>query len=512
LLETDLDEEQRDYASTARTCSESLLSLINDILDLSKIEANKLELEHIDFEFESIVNETVDIVAARADGKGLELVTSIQPGFPSFVRGDPSRLRQVLVNLANNAVKFTERGEIVIRVTFVQRTEDAVLARFEVQDTGIGIHRERVGQLFQPFTQIDSSTTRKYGGSGLGLVIARRLVESMGGEIGVESEPDRGSTFWFTAALEIQAEGAAQNRALVSTAMRGQRMLVVDDNATNRRVACALLRSWGFRVEESESPVRALAMLREAVEHGDRFVVAILDYQMPEMSGIELGRAIKSDASLRATHLLLLTSVSGIGAAAKAKDSGFDGYLTKPAKPMHLHDCILSSLGADKSLSSQVQPRSALPDASSSAPGATNGARILLAEDNAVNTKVALKMLQRLGHRADSAQNGIEALAALKLARYDVILMDCQMPEMDGFEATREIRLREGAERHTPIVAMTANAMAGDREACLAAGMDDYVAKPVRLEDLADALLRWLPQHQTAGCAQPAARADQTAG
>ena len=512
LLDTDLDDEQRDYANTARTCSESLLSLINDILDLSKIEANKLELEHIDFELETVVSETVDMVAARADGKGLELVTSIQPGFPRFVRGDPGRLRQVLVNLANNAVKFTERGEVVIRVTFSERTEDAIMARFEVQDTGIGIHSERVGRLFQSFTQIDSSTTRKYGGSGLGLVIARRLVEAMGGRIGVESEPDRGSTFWFTTVLELQADGAAENRALVSTAMRGQRMLVVDDNATNRRVSCALLRSWGFRAEESESPERAVAMLREAVAQGDRFVVAILDYQMPGMSGIELGRAIKSDAKLRATHLLLLTSVSGIGAAAKAKESGFDGFLTKPAKPTHLHDCILTSLGAELASKAEVEPKSALPDCAAAVPGATGGARILLVEDNAVNTKVALKMLQRLGHRADAAQNGIEALAALKTARYDAILMDCQMPEMDGFEATREIRLREGSERHTPIVAMTANAMAGDRAACLAAGMDDYVSKPVRLADLADALLRWVPRDQAGGPASRPDHADKPAG
>jgi signal transduction histidine kinase/CheY-like chemotaxis protein len=510
LLDTDLDHEQRDYANTARTCSESLLSLINDILDLSKIEANKLELEQIDFDLETVVSETVDMVAARADVKGLELVTSIQPGFPRFVRGDPGRLRQVLVNLANNAVKFTERGEVVVRLTFSERTEDAMLVRFEVQDTGIGIHKERVGRLFQSFTQIDSSTTRKYGGSGLGLVIARRLVEAMGGQIGVESEPDRGSTFWFTTVLELQADGAAENRALVSTAMRGQRMLVVDDNATNRRVSCTLLRSWGFRAEESDSPVRALAMLRDAVAQGDRFVIAILDYQMPGMSGIELGRAIKADAKLRATHLLLLTSVSGIGAAAKAKESGFDGYLTKPAKPTYLRDFILTSLGAGAALTEEVQPKSALPD-TAAALGAKVGARILLVEDNVVNTKVALKMLQRLGHRVDAAQNGIEALAALKLARYDVILMDCQMPEMDGFEATREIRLREGSERHTPIVAMTANAMAGDRGTCLAAGMDDYVSKPVRLEDLAEALLRWLPRDADGGPSARSDHADKTA-
>jgi len=507
LLETKLDEEQRDYATTARTCSESLLSLINDILDLSKIEANKLELEHIDFDLETVVGETVDIVAARADGKGLELVTFVQPDFPRLVRGDPGRLRQVLVNLANNAVKFTEHGEVVIRVTFAKQSEHSIVVRFEVQDTGIGIHKERVGRLFQSFTQVDSSTTRKYGGSGLGLVIARRLVEAMGGQIGVESEPDRGSTFWFTAALELQPDGAAQNRALVSTAMRGQRVLVVDDNATNRRVACTLLRSWGFRVEESESPARALAMMREAAALGDRFVVGILDYQMPGMSGIELGRAIKADATICATHLLLLTSVSGVGAAARAKEMGFDGYLTKPAKPTHLHDCILASLGADTSLSATAQPKSALPEPRSVERNATNRVRVLLAEDNAVNKKVALKMLERLGHDADSAGNGVEALALLKLTRYDVILMDCQMPEMDGFETTREIRLREGSERHTPIIAMTANAMAGDRESCIAAGMDDYISKPVRLDDLSAALERWLPKgRNSAPASQPDAR------
>ena len=490
LLETELDDEQRDYADTARTCSESLLSLINDVLDFSKIDAGKLELEAIEFDLETVLDETIDIVATRAESKGIELITELSAEAHEGVRGDPGRLRQVLVNLVNNAVKFTDRGEIVVRVHRVAREENRALLRFEIADTGIGIPKERLAQLFQSFTQVDASTTRKYGGSGLGLVIAKRLAEAMGGEIGVESELGRGSTFWFTARFELQPPDAARQRELAATWARGQRVLIVDDNATNRRVASAYLRTWGFRVAECDSGSSALEALREAVEQSDRFLVALLDFQMPGMDGLELGRAIKADAALAKTHLWILTSVSGLGSASKARELGFAGYLTKPVKASYLRTCILTELGAILSDgrsagTSAVEPVAALPRRAN-----VRALRILLAEDNPVNTKVALKLLERLGYRADAVLNGVQALQALERASYDVVLMDCQMAELDGYDATREIRRREGEGRRTHIIAMTANALAGDRERCLAVGMDDYISKPVRVVELTAALER----------------------
>ncbi|HUR27367.1 MAG TPA: response regulator, partial [Planctomycetota bacterium] len=474
LMETKLDEEQLDFAATTRTCSESLLSLINDILDFSKMEADKLELEHLAFNLDTIVEETVDIVVARADDKHLELITFVEPSVPRLVRGDPSRLRQVLLNLANNAIKFTEKGEVVVRVIRESRDDDKVKLRFEVQDTGIGIPEERIGRLFQSFSQVDASTTRKYGGTGLGLVIASKIVAAMGGEIHVESRAGTGSKFWFTVELELQPVDAAARMELIATHVRGQRVLVVDDNATNRRVAAANLHAWGLRSEEASSPTVALAMLREAAMNGTPFVCALLDFQMPEMDGIALGRAIKADPRIRSTHLLLLTSVGCLGNVSATKEVGFDGYLTKPIKPAYLHDALLAAIGLDFPRGSSTgAPKAPLP-----APAPANAARssrILLAEDNVVNQKVALSMLQRLGFRADAVANGAEVLSSLELMTYDLVLMDCQMPVMDGYEATRAIRQREKDGRRTVIVAMTANAMAGDRERCLAAGMDDYV-------------------------------------
>jgi two-component system sensor histidine kinase/response regulator len=499
LLETSLDPQQHDYASTARTCSESLLSVINDILDFSKIEAGRLELESIDFDLESVVGETLDIVATRAEDKGLELISDWRPNVPRNVRGDPGRLRQVLLNLVTNAIKFTEHGEVVIRSSLVQRDGRSVTVRFEVQDSGIGIPAEQIDRLFRSFTQIDASTTRKYGGTGLGLVIAQRLVGAMGGEIVVESNVGKGSKFCFTVELELQSESAQQQRALAATQLRGARVLVVDDNATNRVVALTLLRSWGFRADAAELPSRALEMLRQASASGAPYKLAVLDYHMPELNGIELGVAIRADASIAAVRLVLLTSVSGVGLGAQSHAAGFEAYLTKPAKPTHLLNTILRVLGVvrpDLALhrvrpGSVAQPPAALPAEALSAQA--SGTRLLLVEDNAVNRKVALKLLEKLGLSADVAVHGLEALLKCEASKYDVILMDCQMPELDGLEATRELRRREGQERRLRIVAMTANVMAGDREACLAAGMDDYISKPINLRELAAALARWLP-------------------
>jgi two-component system sensor histidine kinase/response regulator len=381
--------------------------------------------------------------------------------------------------------------------------------RFEVADTGIGMDAEGISHLFQSFSQVDGSMARRFGGTGLGLAISRRLAEVMDGTIGVASRPGLGSTFWFTVRVELQAEAAVRRREEMAEHIRDRRVLVVDDNATNRRVACAMLRGWGFRVEQCELPSQALATLRAGVANGDRFVLALLDFQMPEMDGLELGRTIKADPALAATHLIVLTSVSGLRCAADALGVGFAGHLTKPVKPSHLFDCVLGALSAPGPAPAPSSPPQPLDLGTLDALGVSDvpgplgrragaRARILLAEDNEVNKRVALKMLERLGYRADSVGNGAEALSALALAPYDLILMDCQMPEMDGYDATREIRRLEGEARHTPIVAMTANAMQGDRERCLAAGMDDYVPKPVRIADLAGALDRWLQRDDRA--------------
>jgi two-component system sensor histidine kinase/response regulator len=495
LLDTDLDEVQKDYANTVRTCSESLLSVINDVLDFSKLEADKVELEVIDFELPTVVDETVEILAARAEEKGLELIPFVVPGVPRLVRGDPGRLRQLLLNLVSNAIKFTDCGEVVVRVESPSRTQDKVTLRFEVIDTGVGIPVDRMDRLFQAFSQVDSSTTRKHGGTGLGLVISKKLAESMGGSIGVQSQEGRGSTFWFTAVLDLQPQGAAEERELLATQLRNQRMLVVDDNATNRQVACAYLRAWGFRCDLARLPSQGLSMMHEALAQGDPYQVALLDFQMPEMNGLELGRLIREERRFDSTQLILLTSVGSQGETAAARERGFAGRLTKPVKPAHLRDCIITALANRKTAAEHpADPPAALPRAVPENGSASRSGRILVAEDNHVNQRVVLLSLAQLGLRADAVASGREALRALALAPYDLILMDCQMPDMDGYEATRQIRAGESPGVHMPIVALTARAMQGDREKCLAAGMDDYVAKPVRPEDLAAAIRRWLPQ------------------
>ena len=489
LLDTKLSDEQLDFAHTVRTCSESLLSLINDVLDFSKIEAGKLELEIIDFDVQKTLDEVVEILAPRAAEKGLELVHFVPSNVPRHVRGDPGRLRQVLLNLASNAIKFTDSGEVLVRVSQQWQQGGKVTLRFEVADTGIGIPPDRMDRLFQSFSQIDASTTRRFGGSGLGLVICKRLVEAMGGAIGVDSTPGKGSRFWFTLPLDVRLPHSAEVEKLISTEMRNMRALVVDDNTTNRLVACAHLRSWGLRCEEAASPVLALAMLREAAAAGEPFRLALIDFQMPDMSGVQLAEEIKRDPSIAQTCLLLLTSVGQLGISAMAAEAGFAHCLTKPVKPTTLRSVLYSLVAAPD----VAAVPAALPASARVQPGApeSSGLLVLLAEDNAVNQKVAQRTLQTMGHRVVVAPDGRAALRELERAAFDIVLMDCQMPVMDGFEATAAIRAREGTTRHTPIVAMTANALAGDRDACLAAGMDDYVSKPVRMDQLREVLQRW---------------------
>jgi PAS domain S-box-containing protein len=484
LLNTQLTEEQREYAEVVRQSGDALLTVINDILDFSKIEAGKLELESQPFDLRECVEGALDLVATRAAEKGLDLAYLMGEGTPPGIMGDVTRLRQVLLNLLSNAVKFTERGEVVLSVS--ARPLDATTRlqelTFSVRDTGIGIPPDRLGRLFQSFTQVDASTTRRYGGTGLGLAISQRLAELMGGRIGVTSEVGRGSEFSFTIRAAAADVPVPRRRDLsgVQPTLRGKRVLVVDDNDTNRRILTTHFAAWGMLARATGSPLEALDWIRS----GDAFDIGILDMHMPEMDGIALARAIREHAAV-APPLVLFTSLGR--REANIESEGFAAYLHKPIKPSQLFDALVSVLAEQPvHVAARDAPRSDLvPDMASRHP-----LRILLAEDNVVNQKVALRLLGQMGYRADVAANGLEAIDAVGRQVYDVILMDVQMPELDGFEASREINRRWPGDRRPRIVAMTANAMQGDRELCAAAGMDDYVAKPVRIEELVAALER----------------------
>jgi len=491
LLDTDLDGEQREYAETVSKSADSLLTVINDILDFSKIEAGKLDLEVLDFDLRTALDEMNDSLAIRAQEKGLEYVCMVEAEVPSLVRGDPGRVRQVLTNLIGNAVKFTSKGEIKVHARLDREEGDRVTVRFAVSDTGIGIPEDRLSMLFDAFTQADASTTRRYGGTGLGLSIARQLAEIMGGEIGAESEAGKGSTFWFTAVLEKQPEGSLVEPEIPED-IRGKRVLVVDDNRTNRLVVKQQLLFWGCRHDEAPDGPTALDKLQAAVAEGDPFDIAVLDMQMPDMDGETLGREIKTDASLRGVPLVMMSSIGQRGDAARLKDVGFAAYLTKPVKQSQLYDCLASVLG--RATAAEAPSAQPLVTKHSIAEDKRRKVRILLAEDNIVNQKVALKVLEKLGYRADAAANGLEAVEALGTLPYDLVLMDVQMPEMDGFEATAAVRDPQSAVHNhaIPVIAMTAHAMKGDREKCLERGMDDYVSKPVRAQELLECIERHL--------------------
>ncbi|HEX7496954.1 MAG TPA: PAS domain S-box protein [Candidatus Limnocylindrales bacterium] len=495
LLDTKLSPEQRRYAETVRTSGESLLALLNDILDFSKIEAGKLELETLDFDLRALLDDFAALLALRAHDKGLEFICAAAPEVPAHLSGDPGRLRQVLINLAGNAVKFTHQGEIAVRATLVSETDTEVVLRFSVKDTGIGIAADKQGLMFHKFTQADASTTRQYGGTGLGLAISKQLVEIMGGEIGFESEEGRGSEFWFTARLGKQA-GMARN-AMPPAQIRGVHILVVDDSPTNREILAAQLNAWGTRSEETSDGPGALLALARARDAGDPFAAVILDMQMPGMDGEDLARAIKSDATLAHTILVLMTSIGQRGDARHMEELGFAAYLVKPARQSDLFDCLAAVL-AGGAVAMPVRPivtRHAIREMRRGA------VRILLAEDNITNQQVALGILGKLGLRADAVANGAEAVSALESIAYDLVLMDVQMPQMDGLEATGHIRdPRSAVLNHlVPIIAMTAHAMQGDRQRCLDAGMNDYVTKPVSPQALSEALARWLPGDDAAG-------------
>jgi len=484
LLDSDLDTEQTEFAETIRTSGEALLTIINDILDFSKIEAGKLQFEMLDFDLSNVVEGALELLAGRAPAKHIEMASLIYSDVPHLLRGDPGRLRQVLTNLIGNALKFTERGEVVVRAEKDLETESDIVIRFTVTDTGIGISEAAQKTLFLAFTQADGSTTRKYGGTGLGLAISKQLVELMGGAIGVSSTDGKGSTFWFTAKFDKQLTQGESIRTDVLSLDR-LRALIVDDNATNRKILSHQLDSWGMVHEEAESGVRALEILRSAAAEGKPYDLAILDFMMPLMDGFELARTIKSDASIAALRMVLLTSFGQRGDGAVARKAGIAAYLTKPVRQSQLFDCLANVMSQASGRPAPAVPGSALVTKHTLAEASVSSNKlILVAEDNIVNQKVAVRQLQKLGYRADTVADGREALEALGRISYDLVLMDCQMPQMDGYEATAEIRRREGNAKHTPIVAMTAHALEGDRAKCIAAGMDEYIAKPVSREEL----------------------------
>ncbi|MFA4965215.1 MAG: PAS domain S-box protein [Thermoleophilia bacterium] len=511
LLDTDVDAEQRDYALTVQNSAEALLTIINDILDFSKIEAGKLEIETLDFDLRNAVADTCDLPALHASAKGLELTALVEADVPSALRGDPGRLRQVLTNVLGNAIKFTERGEVALSVGLVCESDAGALLRFAVRDTGIGIPAEKVDELFEAFTQADASTTRKHGGTGLGLTISRRLVELMGGEIGVQSVPGAGSTFWFTARFEKQAAVALTSREGEGrpAEVAGVRILAVDDNATSRKVVAGMLDAWRCRHTEVDGAAAALEALRAAADAGDPFRVVILDMTMPEMDGEALGALIKQDPALAASDLIMMTSTGRRGDAGRLEALGFSAYLTKPVRESQLFDCLMVVLDRRGRREPEAAPRIITRHAL--AERDQHRLRILVAEDNAVNRKVALKTLEKMGYRADAVTNGSEALAALARRRYDIVLMDVQMPEVDGLEATRRIRDPQSAvlSHSVAIVALTAHALKQDRDACLAAGMNDYLSKPIQPDQLAAVLRRWarrrVAREPAAGLASPAA-------
>ena len=494
LRDTDLTEEQEEYAKTVRTSAENLLVIINDILDFSKIEAGKVALEEMDFDLRATVEDVARMLAARAQEKGLDLINFIEYDVPANLRGDPFRLRQVLTNLLGNAIKFTEAGEVVVRTSLLEETPEGATVRFEVADTGIGMSEEERGRLFRSFSQADASTTRRYGGTGLGLAISKRLVGIMGGEISVESEPGAGSTFSFTVPLRKAAEGPtpAPGTDAAPRELRGLRVLIVDDNATNRRILEKQTTAWGMEPASAEGGPAALERLREDAARGEPYDLALLDMQMPAMDGMQLARLIREDPGIPAPRLLMLTSVGQRGDGEEARRAGISAYLTKPVRQSELRGAITAVLGPSHDAADNAADRPLVTRHTLRESAAVSRARVLLAEDNAINQKVAARMLENLGYRVDIVPDGRQALEAVSRADYAAVLMDVQMPVMDGYEATAAIRsLEDPDKRGTPIIAMTANAMAGDREKSIAAGMDDYVPKPVKTEALDATLKRW---------------------
>ena len=489
LMDTELTEEQKHYVDTIRSSGEALLELINDILDFSKIEAGKLELEKINFDLKGMIEEVSNAMALTIQQKGVEFITDYDLEVPDYFIGDPGRLRQILINLTGNANKFTHKGEIFVRVRMISENENEAVLKFSVKDTGIGIPKEKQEVLFNKFTQIDSSVTRKYGGTGLGLAISKELSQMMGGEIGVESEEGKGSEFWFTVKLEKQKN--REQEKFFAESILGKYVLVVDDNNTNREILNKQLKAWGLRVEESSTGADALKKLIESFNNGDKFDLVILDMQMPGMDGEAVARSVKSIDFISNIPLILMTSQGMRGEIKRMEDIGFAAYLIKPTKQSELFDCltmISASAKGCKQKDKSIITKNRLLEMR------REHLKVLLAEDNIINQYVAVEILKKMGIDSDIAINGIEALNLLKEKEYDVVLMDIQMPEMDGFEAAKKIRNSETdvINHDIPIIAITANVLQGDREKCLEAGMNDYISKPIVPAELVKALDKWV--------------------
>jgi PAS domain S-box-containing protein len=492
LLETALDPLQRDYAQTVRDSAATLLTVINDILDFSIIESGKVELDHLDLDLRDTLEDVARLLASQAHSKGLEVTVLVDPNLPDVVNGDAGRFRQILLHLGNNAVKFTARGEIGLELKVVTAEPDNTVILCEIRDTGIGIPSDRLDSLFQPFSQVDGSSTRRFGGTGLGLSIVKRLVEVMGGEVGVTSEPDLGSTFWFTARFG-KAQRASLPRPATPASLHGQRVLVVDDNATNRKVLMGQLTLCSTAPVCVSSADEAMAIMRQAHTARRPFEAALVDHQMPGCDGARFGQMINADDELRATRLILLTSSGQRGDGSRFADLGFAGYLLKPVAQRDLTECLAIVLAARATAwHLQSQPMITRHELRSQRNRSKH--HILLAEDNAVNQKVACRTLEKLGYRVDVACDGRAAVNGWTSGRYDLILMDCQMPVLDGYDATGEIRALE--QKHgrvrMPIIALTAHTMQGAAERCLASGMDDYLAKPIDRAQLQACLERYL--------------------
>jgi len=481
LLDTQLDDEQREFADTVRRCGENLLDLINDILDYSKIVAGKLDLEVTPFGVYDLIEDTIELLAERAAAKGLELTWEMDEDVPQSLSGDVGRLRQVLMNLVGNAIKFTDHGEVVVHISLIAIDAGSVDLRFEIRDTGPGIPPEIQNRLFNVFTQADASTSRKFGGTGLGLAISRQLIELMGGEIGVNSEPGAGSTFWFKVRLK-QAE--IPDDLVCDLSLQGRRVLIVDDNETNRKLLRYLTHCWGMASVEAASGSSALDLL---AANQAPFDVALIDFQMPGINGLELAQELHArSANL---PLILLTSV---GWSLDSSDQTvLAACMTKPVRRARLQRVLQTLIGRVKEAENQIESNDSVQKPGDDPLALAQGARVLVVDDNIVNLRLARRLIEKLGCQVDVASNGAEAVAALKLRSYQIVFMDCQMPVMDGFEATRQVRRLGTERRSTPVIAMTASAMSGDRQLCLEAGMNDYITKPIKFDELKAMVHHW---------------------
>ncbi len=501
LLDTNLDPEQLEYINAVQFSADSLLSIINDILDFSKIEAGKMTLEIINFDIRTVIEDVTELLAEKAHENGLELSCLIDHKIDPFLIGDPGRVRQILINLAGNAIKFTKQGDVIISAVLEKESKSQITIRFFVKDTGIGIPADRLDRLFKTFSQVDASTTRKFGGTGLGLAISKQLSEMMGGEIGVESTEGKGTTFFFTAVFDKQPEGI-QKPLILPQDIQGARILIIDNNKTSRKVLDSNLKPLGCNYEFVKNTDEGLALMHKASAEKTPFAIVILNHMMTGKESEAFGRKVKNDSDpvLNATNLVMLTYRGMRGDAVKIRSAGFAAYLTKPIKQSQLFDCLMTLLG-DDSGKNEKKVKTRLITRHTLSEDRRRSVKILLAEDNLVNQKLAIKLLEKAGYSADVAPNGKEAVTALAKTSYDLILMDVQMPEMDGIEATKLIRdKKSNVQNHEiPIIAMTAHAMKGDRERFVEAGMDDYISKPIKPQEMIDTIEKQLSPKKEVG-------------